>query len=396
MIMGTTLLLGASAAALASTVVCTTYDNVASSRGTSTTEDGCSVQSLSKNVDFLGRFSDIDTVPIADWSTSGIRFAARVPTSGNASQSATIKVQFAPCGSGCNFFVDVSIDCVSVLVFNSSDQHNSLDVKISNAEPGRIYDVSIRKITEAVYGASASTIGFSSLQSEGLEISKASEYASLRGHCNDNTAVASTLRSMLFFGDSITAGYGNLDEDPCPFSLATESSLATYAAFTAKALGAANSFHTIAWSGRGMVRNYADVNTVSAKPMPYYYNRTLAGRGWDVASDKYWSASQFPADVFVVALGTNDYSVDPVPSDEEYINGKISLFDLYNYNIVSLSISIYYYMFMCSRLRLIPASSPRGLPLGADRDSMPAHEQRPSVRQHPEGDGTGRRLSALH
>jgi hypothetical protein len=276
------------------------------------------VQSLSKNVDFLGRFSDIETVPIADWSTSGIRFAA---STSDSNQTATIKVQFAPCGSGCNFFVDVSIDCFSVLVFNSSDNHNSLDIKISNAEPGRIYDVSIRKITEAVYGASVSTIGFSSLRSDVLVISKASAYKSLRGHCNDNTVAASTVRSMLFFGDSITAGYGDLDEDPCPFSLATESSLVTYAALTATALGAANSFHTIAWSGRGMVRNYADVNTVSAKPMPYYYNRTLAGSGWDAASDKYWSASQFPADIFVVALGTNDYSVDPVPSDDEYISG---------------------------------------------------------------------------
>ena len=123
-------------------------------------------------------------------------------------------------------------------------------------------------------------------------------------------------RKIEFIGDSYTVGYG--DEGPgldCggvyrPY----ENSYLSYAPVTARALGAQS--HSIAISGFGAVRNYGDANTTSATPVPFYYDRTVMSQ-----SDLPWDFQSWVPDAVVIKLGTNDYSTQPSPSADTYIQG---------------------------------------------------------------------------
>ena len=75
-------------------------------------------------------------------------------------------------------------------------------------------------------------------------------------------------------------------------------------------------FTFIQWSGKGVVRNYGDVNRSSTDPMPTYYNRTLGTQPLP-----YWDPKQFQHDLVIVALGANDYSTEPHPLDEDFLAG---------------------------------------------------------------------------
>ena len=61
-------------------------------------------------------------------------------------------------------------------------------------------------------------------------------------------------RRLLFIGDSLTAGYGSLGHKPCASLPTNQDYAVTWGARTCTALGA--ECHTLAWSGRGLVRNY--------------------------------------------------------------------------------------------------------------------------------------------
>ena len=110
------------------------------------------------------------------------------------------------------------------------------------------------------------------------------------------------VRHIELIGDSITCGYGVLGgEATCPFGADTEAETHAWGALAAEALGADHT--AIAYSGKGMVRNYGGD---TADPMPAIYGRTFAddpSSGWDYS---------IVPDVVVIALGTNDFSVgDP-------------------------------------------------------------------------------------
>jgi lysophospholipase L1-like esterase len=95
-------------------------------------------------------------------------------------------------------------------------------------------------------------------------------------------------RRIEFIGDSITAGYGNEGaNEHCRFSPQTENAYVTYAARTARALGA--DFATVAWSGK----------TIDG--MSELYGRALPER-----ADSSWDARAWVPQVVVINLGTND------------------------------------------------------------------------------------------
>lgn len=119
-------------------------------------------------------------------------------------------------------------------------------------------------------------------------------------------------RKLLFFGDSITAGYGNEGASPdCPFSRETENVEQGYAALTARAFGAA--YVTVAYSGMGMVRNYGSPAPTSAEAMPVFFDRSTA-----TAPSRPWDPTRWQPDVLVVNLGTNDFSTQPHPSQAQF------------------------------------------------------------------------------
>lgn len=122
-------------------------------------------------------------------------------------------------------------------------------------------------------------------------------------------------RRLEIVGDSITAGYGNEGLAPsCPFSAETENHYLTYGAVLARQLGAELS--TVAWSGKGVVSNYAGNRD---EPMPTLYDRAVPN---DASS--LW-AYPWQADAVLVNLGTNDYSTDNDPADAEFVSEYMKL-----------------------------------------------------------------------
>lgn len=120
---------------------------------------------------------------------------------------------------------------------------------------------------------------------------------------------AALTRRIEIVGDSITAGYGNEGTSPqCPFSAQTENHNLTYGALLARELQAELS--TVAWSGKGVVSNYAGNRQ---EPMPALYDRAEPNDPRSV-----WDYATWQADVVLVNLGTNDYSTDNDPPDDEF------------------------------------------------------------------------------
>jgi hypothetical protein len=70
-----------------------------------------------------------------------------------------------------------------------------------------------------------------------------------------------------------------------------------------------------------MVRNYGDSNQTSVDPFPPVYPRTCGS----VANNDYDFTWQ--PDVVVVALGINDFSTTPHPSEEQYVSGYLSFIE---------------------------------------------------------------------
>ncbi len=117
-------------------------------------------------------------------------------------------------------------------------------------------------------------------------------------------------RLIEFIGDSITAGYGVLGQNPCGFSNATEAESRAWGWFAAHELDAAH--QAIAYSGIGMYRNCCGGGTPNVDTMPIKYARQFADQ-----PSPTWDFSAVP-DVVVIGLGTNDFNGgDPGPAYEE-------------------------------------------------------------------------------
>ncbi len=122
-------------------------------------------------------------------------------------------------------------------------------------------------------------------------------------------------RHIEVIGDSISCGYGIEGLDArCRFSAETENHYLTYGARLARRFGATLS--TVAWSGRGVVKNY---NGESGELMPALYKRTLPEQAETRQSHI------TPADLVIVNLGTNDFSTEPDPTEEAFTGAYCDL-----------------------------------------------------------------------
>lgn len=126
-------------------------------------------------------------------------------------------------------------------------------------------------------------------------------------------------RKIEFIGNSITCGYGNEGSTPdCDFSAQTENSYMSYASILARNFNA--DFTMIAYSGKGVVRNYGDKKPESEKPLPAYYQQTRAAD-----NDSTWDFSRWQPDLVVINLGTNDFSTKPHPHKTTFIRAYSAL-----------------------------------------------------------------------
>lgn len=153
------------------------------------------------------------------------------------------------------------------------------------------HSVSLRKRSEAQYG----TIFLGNVTSDGTIAPD----------------VAPT-RQIEIIGDSISVGYGLDGTNPCSDSAAVQNNPKTYAALAANALNA--DYSAVAWSGKGIIRNY--VEALQYPLIPELYSRY----GGNDAKDSYTFPSTWNPDAIVIGLGTNDWGFQGWDANGQPIN----------------------------------------------------------------------------
>jgi lysophospholipase L1-like esterase len=109
-------------------------------------------------------------------------------------------------------------------------------------------------------------------------------------------------RKIEIIGDSISVGYGLDGKNPCTDTALVQNNPKTYGALAADALGA--DYSVVAWSGKGVTRNYASGSPDTSPIMPQLYTRY----GANDADNSYTFPAAATPGVVVINLGTNDFS----------------------------------------------------------------------------------------
>ena len=173
---------------------------------------------------------------------------------------------------------------------------SSVSVELAHDLPAGPHVVELRKRTEPVAGT-VSFEGFS-LDPSGRALPPSEDPSPF----------------LLFVGDSITCGYGNLAPSEFhPFAPETEDVFRSFAGIACRELSA--NFHASAWSGKGLLRNF---DRDSSPTMPQLWglvdpNEPMSAGG-----------SRRVPDLAVVNLGSNDVFHDD-PDWTEFVGAAISL-----------------------------------------------------------------------
>lgn len=108
-------------------------------------------------------------------------------------------------------------------------------------------------------------------------------------------------RQIEIVGDSITVGYGLDGVLPCVNNAIVTDNPKTYGVLAAEALKA--DYHVIAWSGKGIIRNYLSETPTTSPIMPELYTRW----GANDVSGNYPFPKDWNPSAIVINLGTNDF-----------------------------------------------------------------------------------------
>ncbi|KAI7015189.1 hypothetical protein KC355_g4402 [Hortaea werneckii] len=110
------------------------------------------------------------------------------------------------------------------------------------------------------------------------------------------------VKRIEIIGDSISVGYGEDGTFPCTNTAAVEDGPNTYGAMTAAALDA--EYSIVAWSGKGLIRNYVSAEPDTSPTMPELWTRW----GANDPDNSYPFPPRSPSvDIVVINLGTNDF-----------------------------------------------------------------------------------------
>jgi len=254
---------------------------------------------------YVGRFTDKGE---AEWSLSEMRLVLE-----RSSLGQPVLLDFR-CTNDCSYYLDIVVNCKFSTRKTLAITPSTTLVDIDSALDGQTSDlslleISVIKVTET--NTEGKVNGTMFLQSiEGAKSIKGS-----------TSCQAPKAHKLLVFGDSLTCGYGVLGSDPCPFSGATENARLAWASLVAGAVDA--ELNLVAWSGKGMVRNYGEKTSTSSQPLPAFYDSTLGSMVGQPTN--HWNPARYIADAVIIYLGANDYSTEPHPTDVEFINGGLNL-----------------------------------------------------------------------
>ncbi|KAF4472595.1 lipase acylhydrolase [Fusarium albosuccineum] len=193
---------------------------------------------------------------------------------------------------------------------NSVTGSSSADLIIDGGEPILISNVNGTSISTPALPQGTHTV----------ELRKRSESSFGTFRITDITtdgsliSTAAPKRKIEIIGDSISVGYGLDGVLPCTNSAVLQNNGKTYGAVAARALDA--DYSVVAWSGKGLIRNYASNPPDTQPPMPVVYTRY----GANDADNTFPFPTSWVPDAVVINLGTNDFSYlgvrDPVdPAD---------------------------------------------------------------------------------
>lgn len=129
-------------------------------------------------------------------------------------------------------------------------------------------------------------------------------------------------RKIEFIGNSITCGFGTeVTDGKAPFLPSTENSNHSYASIVSRYFNA--DYYLTAHSGRGVVRNYGDKNSMSH---PATTMQRLFFQTFDINPAVEWDFSKWKPDVVVIKLGTNDLSNPAIaPTEDQFVKGYLDL-----------------------------------------------------------------------
>ncbi|KAM7208375.1 SGNH hydrolase-type esterase domain containing protein [Naviculisporaceae sp. PSN 640] len=175
---------------------------------------------------------------------------------------------------------------------------NSVDLVVDGRPP----------IAISSFGSSISTPAGLSQGTHTVVLRKRSDpqYGSIfLGNVTTNGAFAPQAvptRQIELIGDSITVGYGLDGVNPCSNNAAVENHPKTYGAVAASTLGA--DYNTVAWSGKGLIRNIALGRPDTSPIIPQLYSRY----GANDPDGTYTFPSTWSPQAVVINLGTNDFN----------------------------------------------------------------------------------------
>lgn len=236
----------------------------------------------------MGRFSTrLAILAFLGTTTQGFRFLGRVnPSTQELSWPATgVSFSFNGTSASVNLAAMWGTNSIDMVIDGGAPivTDNVVDTSIttpSNLSEG-YHTVEIRKKSEALYGS--------------LYVSNVTVVGGTSGE------VTAPSRRIQIIGDSISVGYGLDGTYPCTNTAALEDAPKTYGALTAQNLSA--DYDIIAWSGKGLIRNYPTGEVDDTPIMPELWTRY----GANDADNSYTFPVADTPDIVVINLGTNDF-----------------------------------------------------------------------------------------
>lgn len=231
------------------------------------------IQITSENVKFHGRVVNHNNRWYMDWTNTGIEFTFI---------GTDAFITMGPPNAG-----QYNFPCFAVYVDNEepvriNEVKSFKKIQVANSLPYGEHTVKVLKVSEST----GTPVAMGEITISSSEQKEAKLLA----------PPATSDRKILFFGDSITAGYGNLGKpDNKNYYTYEQDGMQTYASLTAKALSA--DAHYICISGRGV---YQSLDGGYDNVMPVYIDTAVPSLNLK------WDSSKFTPDLIVINLGTND------------------------------------------------------------------------------------------